>query len=413
MAQKVSGAIAESTYRPGPWLLVLGIVLIASNLRAPITSVGPVVKNIRLDTGLSNTLTGLLTTLPLVSFALVSPFAPRLAHRFGMEKTLLGGLVVLGVGVVLRAVPNEIVLFGGTALVGMGIAIGNVLLPGFVKREFPRQAGIMTGVFIVCMGVGAALGSGLSIPLAEVFGWRGMLAGWAILSVIAILIWLPSLKFSAPVARPRGKNSTNDRSVAPVGKLWRSWLAWQITLFMGLQSLIFYVMVAWLPEILNQWGLDTGAAGWLLSLFQFVGLPASFVMPVLAGRGPNQRRLVIITALAMLIGYCGMLFFNTTLLAVWILLTGFGSGATIGLALTFFVLRAHNPHQTAALSGMAQSVGYLLAAIGPTLFGFLHDQTGGWDIPLILLIVFTVLFLLVGLGAGSPGYVSEAPAQAD
>jgi CP family cyanate transporter-like MFS transporter len=199
----------------------------------------------------------------------------------------------------------------------------------------------------------------------------------------------------------------------PVGKLWRSWLAWQITLFMGLQSLIFYVMVAWLPEILNQWGLDTATAGWLLSLFQFVGLPASFIMPVLAGRGPNQRWLVIITALAMFIGYCGMLFFNTTLLAVWILLTGFGSGATISLALTFFVLRARNTHQTAELSGMAQSVGYLLAAIGPTLFGFIHDQTGGWDIPLVLLIVFTVLFLLVGLQAGSPGYVSEAPAQAD
>ncbi len=154
MLQKEDSSTARKNYRPGSWLLVLGIILIASNLRAPITSVGPVVRNIRQDTGLSNTLTGLLTTLPLLAFALISPFAPRLARRFGMEKTLLGGMAVLATGILLRAIPFEIALFGGTTLVGMGIAIGNVLLPGFVKREFPRQAGIMTGVFIVCMGVG-------------------------------------------------------------------------------------------------------------------------------------------------------------------------------------------------------------------------------------------------------------------
>jgi CP family cyanate transporter-like MFS transporter len=407
MLQKEKTIPAGQNYRPGPWLLVLGIILIASNLRAPITSVGPVVKNIRQDTGLTNTLTGLLTTLPLLAFALISPFAPRLARRFGMEKTLLGGLVVLGSGILLRAIPSGAALFGGTILVGMGIAIGNVLLPGFVKREFPRQAGIVTGVFIVCMGVGAALGAGLSNPLAAGLGWRGMLAGWAVLSVIAIVVWLPTLKFSK---RAPGVRADSLIPVSPGGNLWRSGLAWQITLFMGLQSLIFYVIVAWLPEMLTNWGMDTVTAGWMLSLFQLVGLPASFIMPVLAGRSHSQRWLVIITALAMFTGYTGLLLFNTTLLPLWILLGGFGSGATISLALTFFVMRAHNTHQTAELSGMAQSVGYLMAAVGPTLFGFIHDQTGGWSITLFLLIVFTILFLLVGLRAGSPGFVSEAPA---
>lgn len=408
--------MAGPGYRPNPWLLVLGIVLIASNLRAPITAVGPVVKNIRQDTGLSNTLTGLLTTLPLLAFALVSPFAPRLARRFGVEKTLLGGLVVLGVGVVVRIIPSETILFGGTALAGMGIAIANVLLPGFVKREFPRQAGVLTGVFIVCMGFGAALGAGLSNPLAGALGWRGMLAGWSVLVVAALLVWLPNLKVSNQSSdqlnHQLGGQTEVVAPVEAVGKLWRSGLAWQITLFMGFQSLVFYVIVAWLPGMLSDWGLDTVTAGLMLSLFQLVGLPASFVMPVLAGRSRSQVWLVVITFLTMFTGYMGMLFLNTTLLPVWILLSGFGSGATISLALTFFGLRSHNIHQTAELSGMAQSVGYLMAAVGPTLVGFIHDQTGGWQAPLVLLVVAALLVLGFGWRAGRPGFVSETPGEA-
>jgi CP family cyanate transporter-like MFS transporter len=392
--------------RSGLWLLILGIILVASTLRAPITAVGPVVKAIRLDTGLSNTLTGLLTTLPLLAFAFISPFASRLARRFGMERTLMGGLIVLTAGIILRTLPLTLTLFGGTALVGMGIAICNVLLPGFVKREFPLRVGLMTGLFITSMGVGASLGAGLSNPLAQGLdlGWRGMLACWAVLPVVAGVVWLPRLGYRPqPVA------------VGPVGpdlpgsRLWHSGLAWQITLFMGLQSLIFYVIVAWLPEMLNQWGLDTTTAGWMLSLFQFVGLPASFIMPVLAGRSANQRWLVIITAGSMVVGFSGLLLLNTALLPLWILLTGFGSGAAISLALTFFVLRSHSPQQTAEISGMAQSIGYLLAATGPTLFGFIHDLTQGWTIPLLMLIIFSVLLFPTGLRAGSPGFVTKKP----
>lgn len=397
---KAALAASKPAWR-GLWLLVLGIILMAANLRAPITAVGPVVKEIRLDTGLSNTLTGLLTTLPLLAFALISPFASRLARRFGMERTLLAGLMVLAAGIILRTLPTTLTLFGGTALVGMGIAICNVLLPGYVKREFPQKAGLMTGLFIVSMGTGAALGAGLSNPLAQGvgLGWRGMLACWAILALVAGLVWLPRLRFRhQPAAVSPG---------LPGGRLWHSRLAWQITLFMGLQSLVFYVVVAWLPQMLNQWGLDNTTAGWMLSLFQFVGLPASFIMPVLAGRSANQRGLVVITAVSLAGGFGGLLVLNTTLLPLWILLTGFGSGAAISLALTFFVLRSHNPQQTAELSGMAQSVGYLLAASGPTLFGFIHDQTQGWTLPLLLLVVFSLLLLPTGLKAGSRGYVTE------
>lgn len=406
MVREKGAVEATSPYRPvaqtGGWLLILGIVLIASNLRAPITAVGPVVKEIRQDTGLSNTLTGLLTTLPLLAFALISPFAPRLARRFGMEQTLLLGLVVLGSGILLRTIPNEILLFGGTALVGMGIAIGNVLLPGFVKGEFPQQAGLMTGVFITCMGVGAAGGAGLSNPLSQGagFGWRGMLAAWAILTAIAIVVWLPRLRYHH---RPAGSGKASLG-----GKLWRSGLAWQITLFMGMQSLVFYAIVAWLPEMLISWGLDNTTAGLMLSLYQLVGLPASFVMPVLAGRGADQRWLVIITVVSMVAGFSGLLLLNTFLLPLWILLAGFASGATISLALTFFVVRSHNPQQAAELSGMAQSIGYLLAATGPTLFGFIHDVTGGWSLPLLLLVIFAATLIVTGLRAASPGYVSEA-----
>jgi CP family cyanate transporter-like MFS transporter len=385
--------------RAGLWLLVLGIFLVALNLRASLTAIGPVVKEIRVDTGLSNTLTGLLTTLPLITFGLVSPFAARFGRRFGLEQTLLAGLLILAVGIVVRPLPSEILLFGGTILIGTGISIINVLLPGFVKREFPLHVGIMTGMFIVCMGFGAALGAGLSNPLAQGagLGWRGMLAGWSVITFVAIIFWLPRLRFHH---RPEA-GLTPDM---PSGKLRHSKLAWQVTLYMGVQSLIFYIIVAWLPEMLYQWGLDITTAGWMLSLFQLVGLPASLIMPILAGRSANQRGLVAISAGSMLL-------FTTTLLPLWIFLTGFGSGASISLALSFFGLRSHNPQQTAELSGMAQSVGYLLAASGPTFIGFIHDVTHGWTVPLIILLFFTGIMLVLGLMAGKEGYVTPAADQ--
>lgn len=401
MISETNVAHTRDYSRAGLWLLILGIILVASNLRAPLTSVGPLIGVIRDDTGISNALAGMLTTFPLLAFALLSPFAPKIARRIGMEVTLLVSLLVLTAGILLRSVPAVGALFLGTALLGMAIAIGNVLLPSIIKQEFPKKMGLMTGVYSASMNLWAAIASGISIPLAQGlgFGWRGSLVLWAILSLVSLLVWLPQLRFR------HQRSIATQGTVAPAVNLWRSRIAWQVTMFMGLQSLCFYVIIAWLPEILHQQGISHSSAGWMLSLMQFVSLPATFIMPVLAGRSSNQRMLVGITSALLFIGYIGLLSGSTLFMPVWIILIGIATGSCFSLAVMFFALRTRSVHEAAELSGMAQSIGYLLAAIGPTLFGFIHDMTHGWNIPLIMLSVVAVLLFIFGFGAASSGYV--------
>ncbi|MCI1692860.1 CynX/NimT family MFS transporter [Aneurinibacillus aneurinilyticus] len=387
--------------RAGLWLLILGIVLVASNLRAPLTSVGPLIGVIRDDTGISNALAGMLTTFPLLAFALLSPFAPKIARKFGMEMTLLVSLLVLTAGILLRSVPVVGALFWGTALLGMAIAMGNVLLPSMIKQEFPKKMGLMTGVYSVSMNLWAAIASGISIPLAQGigFGWRGSLLFWALLSAVSLLVWLPQLRYR------HQRSAAAQGTVAPAANLWRSRIAWQVTMFMGLQSLCFYVIIAWLPEILRQQGVGSSSAGWMLSLMQFVSLPATFIMPMLASRSSNQRMLVGITSALLLTGYIGLLGGSILFMPLWIILIGIATGSCFSLAVMFFALRTRSVHEAAELSGMAQSIGYLLAAVGPTLFGFIHDATHGWNVSLIMLSIVAVLLFIFGFGAGSSRYV--------
>jgi MFS transporter, CP family, cyanate transporter len=375
-------------------LLVAGIVLLAANLRPAITSVGPLIGEIRADIGISNGLIGLLTALPLLAFAALSPLAPRLARRWGMEFTLLVSLIALTVGIVLRSLPSVAALFAGTALLGTAIAISNVLLPSLMKRDFPTRVGLMTSVYSTIMGSWAALAAGVSVPIAQGLGigWRGSLACWALLAVVAIVVWLPQLRSQRAVA--------SERTSTTVRGLWRSPLAWQVTLFMGFQSLVFYAVVTWLSAILRDQGMSATSAGWIVSLFQLVGIPSSFLVPMLAGRRPSQRILVIAVGILCLTAYAGLLSTSNTLIPLWITLLGFGQGACISLALMFFILRTPDAAHAAELSGMAQSIGYLLAAAGPVLFGLLHDLTHTWTIPLLTLVAVTLGMLCTGLGAG-------------
>ncbi|HZU03066.1 MAG TPA: MFS transporter [Ktedonobacteraceae bacterium] len=375
-------------------LLVAGIVLLAANLRPAITSVGPLIGEIRADIGISNGLIGLLTALPLLAFAALSPLAPRLARRWGMEFTLLVSLIVLVVGIVLRSLPSVVALFAGTALLGTAIAISNVLLPSLMKRDFPTRVGLMTSVYSTIMGSWAALAAGVSVPIAQGLGigWRGSLACWALLAIVAIVVWLPQLRSHHAIAPKR--TSTTVRG------LWRSLLAWQVTLFMGFQSLVFYAVVTWLSAILHDQGMNATSAGWMVSLFQLVGIPSSFLVPMLAGRRPSQRLLVVAIGILCLTAYAGLLSTGNNLIPLWIALLGFGQGACISLALMFFILRTPDAAHAAELSGMAQSIGYLLAAAGPVLFGLLHDLTHTWTIPLLTLVAVTLGMLCTGLGAG-------------
>jgi CP family cyanate transporter-like MFS transporter len=375
-------------------LLVVGIVLLSANLRPAITSVGPLIGEIRADTGISNGLVGLLTALPLLAFAALSPLAPGLARRWGMEFTLLASLIVLTAGILLRSLPSVAALFAGTAMLGLAIAVGNVLLPGLMKRDFPTRVGLMTSIYSTTMGSWAALAAGVSVPLAQGLGigWRGSLACWAILAAFATIIWLPQLR-SHRTAASEGARTT-------VRGLWRSPLAWQVTLFMGLQSLVFYALVTWLSDILRDQGLNATSAGWTVSLFQIVGIPSILLVPMLAGRRPSQRMLVIAVGILYLAAYVGLLSTGNTLVTLWITLLGLSQGACLSLALMFFVLRTPDASHAAELSGMAQSIGYLLAAAGPVLFGLLHDLTHSWTIPLLTLAAVTIGMLCAGLGAG-------------
>ncbi|CAH1190139.1 putative transporter YycB [Paenibacillus auburnensis] len=385
----------------GRFLLVLGILFVAAALRAPFTSVGPLLGQIRDDLGLTNTLAGFITTLPLLAFALLSPFAPQLARRYGLGKILLLAMLALSIGILLRSVAGAVTFFAGTALIGLAIAVCNVLLPGLIKGRFPARIGLMTGMYTVSMNLCAAAASGFSVPLAGIdgFGWRGTLSLWFIVAVLATVFWIPQMKNLV--------QGNGTRSAAATVTIWRSPLAWQVTLFMGLQSLLYYVLIAWFSVILSERGMSSGHAGWILSLMQLAQLPFTFFVPLWAGRLKNQRGLVLITSMLFIFGILGIWLGGSRWMALWAVCIGIAGGFAFGLAMMFFSLRTRTTQEASELSGMAQSVGYLLAAAGPALFGLLHDATRSWNAPLALLAGASLLLFVVGMGAGGDRYVGE------
>ncbi|EQB4338828.1 CynX/NimT family MFS transporter [Clostridium botulinum] len=390
--------------RSASLMLIIGIIFIAANLRAPLTSVGPLVKFIRDNLHISNTLAGMITTLPLFAFAIFSPVAPRLGRKFGVELVLLLSVIFLTVGIILRSLSGVAGLFIGTAIIGLAISVANVLIPSLIKRDFPEKIGVMTGVYSISMNTFGAIASGISIPIATRLGlkWSGALGIWGILSFISIILWLPQVK------RNDGEASKGHKADSSNVSLWKSSLAWQVTLFMGLQSLVFYSMVAWMPEILMQKGMSSNKAGWMLSLMQLALIPFTFIVSVLAGRRSNQRSLVISGCLFILIGILGLLYGSSQFVFLWIIILGIGGGFAFSLSMMFFSLRTEDSNEAAQLSGMAQSLGYLLAAFGPILFGFLYDATNSWKVPLQTLIGITVLLFIFGLGASRNRYVGSS-----
>jgi len=379
-------------------LIALAIVLVALNLRSALTVVGPLIRDLRTGDGLSSTAAGLLAAAPLIAFGLISPLGPRLAARFGIERTLVACMLVLTASLALRPLPSVVLLFAGTLAAGAGIAVANVLLPALVKRRFGAQATFMTGIYSVALGAGAALAAGLAVPSERWLGdsWRAALGVWALPALLAALAWLPLLRGAR-----RGAATAPGIRV----DLWRDRVAWSVTGFMALLAVQFYAEVAWLPEIYRHEGMSKGAAGALLSLSLIVGIPCGFVVGALAGRMRDQRPIVWVAGLLTLGGWIGVLLAPMAVPSLWAVLLGVGFGAGFTLVLSLFVLRADDTPHAAALSGMAQSVGYALAAAGPVVVGALHDTTGGWTVPLLVLVGVGVVDLAIGLGAGSARFV--------
>ncbi len=381
-------------------LLVFGIIFIAVNLRPAISSVGPLVHLIRDETGLSNFYLGLLTTLPLVAFGVVSTLTPLFTRRMGIAGTLAFALLLITVGIVLRVFGLVSLLFLGTVLFGIGIALGNVLMPTLVKRNFPRNSGAMTSLYSALMAVGTSLAAGVSVPLANTLktGWRGALGIWAILSFIAFIVWLPQLWYI--------KKSNNQRSYLKAMKgLSKSVKAWKVALFMGLQSFTFYVVLAWLPDLLQSRGMPATEAGWMLSLSQATGIVSSIFIPIWAGRRNDQSVIVYTLIFLELISLIALLLPGTKFIAFWVALIGFEVGGCFSLALLLIVLRSVDTDGATELSGMAQSIGYLVAATGPIIFGMIFDITGNWNYALLSLFVITFIKLYMGLGASKPGKI--------
>lgn len=377
--------------------LIIGILLIGANLRVPLTSVGALIPFIREDLAISNTLAGAITTLPLLAFALLSPFAPRLARYFGIERTLGIALALLLLGIILRSAAGISLLFAGTLFIGLAIAVGNVLIPAVVKLRFPLRVGLITGFYAVAMNVFGALGSGISVPIANTgLGWKGALAIWGLLTLFTLLIWLPHTS-SASTASVESPNQTNN--------LWRSRLAWQVTLFMGCQSLIYYTLITWLPDIFGAKGYSENTAGWLVFLMQLALIPVTFLVPLLAEKFTQQVGMALAVASGFITGLIGLLLPASVFDFVWVILLGAAGGGAFGLSMMFFTLRTQSPRQAAELSGMAQSAGYLFAATGPVLVGALQDISGNWLAPISLLLGIAVLVLLNGIAAGRKRWV--------
>ncbi|WP_428235484.1 CynX/NimT family MFS transporter [Gracilimonas sp.] len=378
-------------------LLISGIILIALNLRPALASVGPLIAEIRESTGLSNSLLGLLTTLPLIAFGFVSMLTTLFTRRFGIEKTLFGALILLTIGILARLIQSPVALFGGTLMLGIAIALGNVLLPSLVKRDFPDKSGPLTSLYSSMMGIGASLAAGLSVPISKGMGlgWRYTLALWSLPAFIALLIWIPQLRYNTNSSRLSSFRKA-------LKKMAGSATAWQVAVFMGLQSLAFYVILAWLPDILQSRGLSESYSGWMLSLSQGTGVLGTLLIPYFAGKKSNQQSIVWMLILMEGVCLAALMLTDTFGVAVWVSVLGFALGGSFGLALLFIVLRSHDTQEATELSGMAQSAGYILAAIGPILIGALYDLTGNWNVPLGFLLGVLVIKAGFGHFAGKP-----------
>lgn len=386
----------------GSALLVVAVVLTALNLRPAITSVGPLLGDMRDELGTSALWAGLLTTLPGLCFAAAGLTAPWLARRFGIGSAIAAALFVLSTGLVLRVVDGPHVVIGGTLVATAGIALINVLIPVVIKGSFPARIGLMTGIYTAALQGGGAAGSAVTPALDEMLGgWRFALGAWAVLAAAALILWLIAMQRRRAAAGPTPQVET---VVARGRSLLRSRLAWIITGFFGCQSLLAYVVMGWLPQVLIDNGMSKGDAGLLLGLNAVIAVPISIVVAPMASRRPSQSGWIVGLGVLGITGVAGLAIAPAAAPLLWTVLLGLGM-SVFSLALAVIALRARTAEDTARLSGMVQGLGYLLAGIGPFVFGLLHELSGGWTVPWVMLMVIYVVQIVLGALAGRPRYV--------
>jgi CP family cyanate transporter-like MFS transporter len=372
--------------------LVVGILLAAFNLRPALAGVSPLLGDIVRDLGLTPTTAGLITTAAVLCLGIGAPAAPSLVRRWGLEWTLLLSLSVLTFGLLMRSAGGVLPLYLGAAVSGCAIALMNVVMPGLVKQHFPDRVGVLTAGYVTALVVGAAAAAGLTVPAQRLFGggWQVAAALGAGLSALAALAWLPQV----------GRRSGSQQPRRDLSLLLRDRVAWSVTLFMGLQSLTFYITLAWLPTMFRDAGVAPTHAGYLLALSNLAQVVTTLVVPVVAGRARAQSAYVGGAVVLTFAGYAGVLLAPATVSWLWAVLLGLGQGGSIALALLIITLRSPDPATATSLSAGAQSVGYVLAAAGPALVGAFRQLSGGWSVPLILTMTLLVFQWGIGFRAG-------------
>jgi CP family cyanate transporter-like MFS transporter len=370
---------------------VAALLLAAVNLRLAVTSVGPVLGEIQHGLGMNATVAGLLTSLPVVCFATGGLTAPRLARRFGAGPVITAGLLVLSAGLAVRPfMPGTAAFIAVSVLALGGIAAVNVLLPVIVKERFPDRVGAMTGLYSVALNLGATVAAGATVPVTHLLGddWRLGLAAWAVIAVIALPPWLAlGPAPAAPAAEQAGV------------RVARHPVAWALAAYFGLQSTSAYVMIGWLPEIYRDAGLSAQTAGLLFAVTSFLAVPLSFLLSAYAGRLRSQSAIAAVLGAFGIAGYAGLWAAPAGAPWVWAVCLGVGNCA-FPLVLTMIALRGRTPATVARLSAFAQSIGYVIAIPGPILVGFLHDRTGGWRVPLALMVLLMIPQIIAGMIAG-------------
>ena len=396
-------------------LLGVGLILIGLNLRIGVAAIGPVIGEMRASLGLSATVVSLLTTIPVVVFGAFAFLTPGLSRRLGIHRLLGAVLIVLAAGNLLRLDATMPALFAGTVLVGVAIAVGNVVMPTAIKQDFSHRSGLMMGLYTMSLFIGAAFASGLTAPLLPVLGgsWRAALAIWALPAVLALLVWLPQLRRSPGRTRRGGAvaDASNARGTPLFREILTDPVAIAVTGFMGLQSVSYYTTVTWVPTILQDAGMDVTAAGGMIAFSAFPAALAALLAPTLASRMRPTWLPPVVAVLLLGAAYLGLIIAPASGAAAWMTLLGLGLGASISLSLTYVVWRSPTAHLTGHLSTMSQGFGYLIAGLGPLGIGALHGATGSWTVPLLVLGVVLTGQLLAGLVASRPVHIRARGAE--
>ncbi|MFJ8886527.1 CynX/NimT family MFS transporter [Streptomyces sp. NPDC102402] len=385
---------------PSPWVLrivTLGLVLAALNLRPAITSLGPLLEEVRDGLHMSGSVAGVLTSVPPLCFALFGFMAPRLARRFGPSAVVCAGMVAITAGLLLRPfVGGTAGFLAASALALMGIAVSNVLMPVIVKRWFPDRVGTVTGLYSMALALGTALAAALTVPLTDAMGgsWKTGLAVWAALAAVAVLPWLPFLKDRGDVSG-RAAGAPAPRAL----RITRSRTSWALACFFGLQATAAYITMGWMPQIFRDAGISAGTAGVLLAVTMAMGVPLAFVIPRVASRLRTQGPIVLVLSSCGLAGYAGLYLAPAGGAWLWALLLGIANCA-FPLALTMIGMRSRSGAGVVRLSAFAQSTGYLLSIPGPLLVGVLYQHSGGWGLPLALMAGLLVPQTVAGMLAG-------------